>query len=178
MWVIARGYQTENPSSGFGCLQLLGSARSVDFAEGTDCTPHYSKRPSGGKDVLATLCVKLSQKEVPLWSSRVQVSVPFQRLYQLCTLDLQRKDLKRAPSSIHISCMSPMCTRITWSPGCVDARKGLQVRWSIFGRSLSVLVRTWALRLRRLEFQISHEQRLERFMARLLPARGLVLTCV
>lgn len=38
--------------------------RSVDFAEGTDCTPHYSKLPSGGKDVLATLCVKLSQKEV------------------------------------------------------------------------------------------------------------------
>jgi len=38
--------------------------RSVDFAEGTDCTPHYSKLPSGGKDILATLCVKLSQKEV------------------------------------------------------------------------------------------------------------------
>ena len=39
-------------------------ARSVEFAEGTDCTCHYSKLPSGGKDVLATLCVKLSQKEV------------------------------------------------------------------------------------------------------------------
>ncbi|CAJ1378823.1 unnamed protein product [Effrenium voratum] len=38
--------------------------RSAEFAEGADCQPHYSKLPSRGKDVLATLCVKLSQKEV------------------------------------------------------------------------------------------------------------------
>ena len=37
--------------------------RSAEFAEGTDCMPHYEKLPSGGKDVIATLCVKLSQKE-------------------------------------------------------------------------------------------------------------------
>ncbi|CAK9073229.1 unnamed protein product, partial [Durusdinium trenchii] len=38
--------------------------RSVEFAEGADCKPHFSKLPTRGKDCLATLCVKLSQKEV------------------------------------------------------------------------------------------------------------------
>eukprot|EP00439_Symbiodinium_sp_Y106_P023831 s1923_g2.t3 len=37
---------------------------SVEFAEGADCKPHYSKLPSGGRGVVATVCVKLSQKEV------------------------------------------------------------------------------------------------------------------
>lgn len=38
--------------------------RSVEFAEGADCKPYYSKLPSGGRGVVATVCVKLSQKEV------------------------------------------------------------------------------------------------------------------
>ena len=67
------------------CLIGPLACRSVEFAEGTDCMPHYEKLPSGGKDVIATLCVKLSQKEaivrffwkLQLQSSRLQVGCVF-----------------------------------------------------------------------------------------------------